>query len=372
MKPLQFWHSHLNCPMHERDRKRAVEDWQGQHTVWLLPNSNTDFAWQQEQYNLMALASEEPEIVDIYHVGENGYVYGVDSEKLFANSRVDDGLLDVWLNCKGFELTPAPQTVKLEVPEIIDGHVSYREDEFPIAPKGFLPVESVDESGRFNARWSPPFKTVSPDAETHARYGPFAAGDLDGLPIGTSLKDGTKSLFCVARWPPPLQFLIPESAGMDVLVALQQMRQIAALSSTEPRAIQMAKDAAGSSISEGHTSFELGWFWPTLLGNGPEAIRFRLEEFGIKPATIEELSKNDQFKNLMGKRMEIRRAFGPVGLFWALLIEWLEKFKPFSSCRNCGRLIQGKKGKKYCSRAENPDCYRHMQAIRKQKSRSKH
>jgi hypothetical protein len=63
--------------------------------------------------------------------------------------------------------------------------------------------------------------------------------------------------------------------GFDLILAYKQLKQIAGLSSRDARrAIQRAKDAAGYSVSDGHTSYELGCFLPKFEESGEEAIRF--------------------------------------------------------------------------------------------------
>jgi len=115
----------------------------------------------------------------------------------------------------------------------------------------------------------------------------------------------------------------------------------------------------------------LGCFWPKFEDGGEEAIQFWLEDIGIEPAPLKELRQNNRFKEFLALRMDIRRAIGVEGLLWALLIERLEKFNSFGSCKNCGRRIAGRKGKKYCGPKDNHQCYLKTQASRKRKSRPK-
>ena len=370
MKPLQVWLPNLDCRVNERDLQRAFHGWQGQLTIWLLPEIKETVRWREEHlYPLLAIPAECLEKIDVYHISDNGFVFGPGADKHFPHCRVD-GLLDAWLNCEDYELVRAPKGVELHVPAFSD-KVAYRTVQISVGPKGFLPIESFDESGRFTALWSPDFKTVSPDAESTARYGPFKIAELDGLPVAESQKDGSKSWFLACRWPEPLRALIPQSAGMDLILAQQKMKQIVKVSRTNARkAIQLAKDAARFSVSDGHTSRELGCFWPKFE-QGEDAVNSWAEDLGLKPAPIEELSKNDRFMKILASRMEIRRAVGVEGLFWALLIERLEKFNRSGSCNNCGRLIQGRKQKIYCGPQDNRDCYLETQATRKRRSRER-
>jgi len=58
----------------------------------------------------------------------------------------------------------------------------------------------------------------------------------------------------------------------------------------------------------------------------------------------------------MTEPVEIRRAWGPTGFFWTLLIDRLESAQTVRACARCGRPIKGTKRRRFCSRGENEVC----------------
>src|SRR5262245_25931847 len=56
-------------------------------------------------------------------------------------------------------------------------------------------------------------------------------------------------------------------------------------------------------------------------------------------------------------RQEIIRVWGPIGLFWALLLWQLKQGLRFSECEDCHHLNPGRKDKRYCGPDDDPVCY---------------
>jgi hypothetical protein len=94
---LPMWGPSLNFPEVARDAQRAFRAWQGEQTVWLLQGLQEAGRWREGQQWQLALPAELLDCVDVYHVGENGVVYGPNAEARFPNGRVQ-GLLEAWLN----------------------------------------------------------------------------------------------------------------------------------------------------------------------------------------------------------------------------------------------------------------------------------
>jgi hypothetical protein len=132
-----------------------------------------------------------------------------------------------------------------------------------------------------------------------------------------------------------------------------------------------ALERAGAYVFEGYTSLRWSWFWPTYAEGKDDAVLFGAENFGVRARSLAELSKDDRFSRRMAERVLIRRAWGPLGLFWALLIDRLEEHASFHSRGRCHGIIEGKKGKAYCSQSDNPECFGHRRAADKQKSRQR-
>jgi hypothetical protein len=381
MKPLQVWlpmlRSSLCSPEETGDLHRAMHAWRGEMTVWLLPELEKTVRWQEDPVkHLVAVPSEHLERVDVHNVGPNGYVVGRNSGIVFPGGRVD-GLLDAWLNVQKLGLVLAPHSIILtDVPEIHDSEVVYGRRELQFAPYGSLPLTLADgQEGKFSCRWPPEsvhYDGISPDAESEEMYGPFDPIVSDGLPMGVGQKTGRVSLWVTARWPDPFRSLVPAGDGADVFAGLCRMQAIAKQSSQDPfGALTRAREAASAYVFGGYTSRRWSWFWPTYAAGKEDAVLCGAEDFGVKARSFDELSKDDLFSRRMAERVQIRRAWGPLGLFWALLLDRLEGQVRLHSCGRCHRIIEGRKGKKYCSKSDSPECFRERRAADKQRSRQR-
>jgi hypothetical protein len=381
MKPLQIWlpvlRSTLCSPEDRRDLERAVHAWRGELTVWLLPELEKTVRWQEDSFRrFVAVPSEHFERVDVHHVGSNGYVVGTGSGIDFPGGRVD-GLLDAWLNCRKVEfITPPNSLILTDVPEICGTKVVYGRREVKCRPFGSLPLTLTDGSeGEFRCQWPPDsvhYEVVSADAESEGLYGPFDPIVSDGLPMAVGQKGGRLSLWVAARWPDPFRSLVPVGDGADVLAGLPLMRAIAKQSSQDVLgAMTRARETAGAYVFDGHTSRLWSWFWPTYAEGKEDAVLFGAENFGVEARSLAELSKDDGFSRAMAEPVPIRRAWGPLGLFWALLLDRLEEGARFNSCGRCHRIVEGKRGKRYCSKSDNPECFRERRAADKQRSRQR-
>jgi hypothetical protein len=381
MKPLQVWlptlHSTLRSPEDRRDLARAVREWRGELTVWLLPELGQTVRWQEDPFRrFVAVPSEHFERVDVHHVGSNGYVVGRGSEVIFPDGRVD-GLLDAWLKVRRLGLVLPPDSLVItDVPEIQGTKVVYRRRELKLGPFGSLPLTLADgQEGKFSCRWPPEsvhYESVSADAESEEMYGPFDPTVSGGLPMGVGHNDGRLSLWVAAQWPEPFRSLVPLGDGADVIAASSRMRAIAKQSSRDVLGARMrALEAAGDYVFDGYTSRRWSWFWPTYAEGKEDAVLFGAEKYGATARSFAELSADDRFSRAMAELEPIRRAWGPVGLFWALLLERLDQGTSFHACERCHRIIAGKKAKRYCNKSDNPECFKARRAADQRKSRER-
>jgi hypothetical protein len=148
------------------------------------------------------------------------------------------------------------------------------------------------------------------------------------------------------------------------------MAAIARQSAEDPSgALIRASQIAQMYVFQGHSSGEWTWFWPTSLGEGEEALLFKAEDHGFKVVSPNDLFTDPANRKLLTERIPIRRAWGPLGLFWALLLMQLEEHKPFRICARCHRIIQGQLRKKYCGPQDDPDCFNKRRKTDQRRSR---
>ncbi len=378
MTPLQIWlplfGSSLSIPAHERDAQRAFETWRGEMTVWLLPDIKTPARWREDSAGYVAsVPSETLNRIEIYHCGRNGHVIGP-SLNVFRECTVD-GLLEEWLNCTELDICSTPEKLRLAVPRLVEHQVGYEEIDLAFEAGPMIPITKFDEDkAEFSAGWPPhsaSYRTVSPEGESQVANGPLEPTHTGKSPIVRSSKTGVDSIHCVFRWPEPIRNLVPLSASWDVALGQQRMREIAETSSNDPaRALSLARENARGFVSEGTTSREWEWFLPTIDKGGTKAVVFQAEYFGITAKGWPDLRDRDEFKALLAQSVPIRRVWGSLGLFWALLLEQLEDHRQFLACQKCGRLIGGKKGKTFCGREDSVQCFLNRRASDKRKQRA--
>ena len=151
------------------------------------------------------------------------------------------------------------------------------------------------------------------------------------------------------------------------------MAEIARQSADDPEgALRKARDAAALYVTEGHTTQQLAWFLPTLMQEGKENLLFDLDRrFGMAFNTLDEAVQSTDMVEHMLKPVPIRRAWGVLGLCWALLLDKLEDGKAYRVCKLCDRIIAGKRGKQFCGPNDHQACYLNRRAGDRRRERSR-
>jgi hypothetical protein len=352
--------------------------------VWLLEDLKKTINWDEQrkhtQLRVLAIPAEHTDRLDVYHIGENGYVWGLHPHARFPNASVN-GLLDAWMNLYrpggGVDLFYAPQSIKMPVPRIMRRGVRYQESEFELIPGPTLPIDHLEEASRTAVMKWPPGDTkrppVSPEAESAEHYGPLKGAKFRGLPVALSSRDPKfRSLHVVYQLPQPFHELAPSGIGFDTLTGQARMKNIAKRSTDDlAAALQEARDLARPYISEGRTSKEFAWLGPVLQEKGEKgALRAALFDSRQEFASLKAAASSPAWKAEMGKIVSVRRAWGVLGLFWALLIDRLEVGLTFESCDRCGWNLSGKRGKRYCGRDDNKDCFNQRRADDRRRERT--
>ena len=230
--------------------------------------------------------------------------------------------------------------------------------------------------------WPPPGVNnglvISPSAESEDQYGPwkteFIERDGWSIPTLVSEKDPNhRSGLWLDVWPGNLLRFFPFGGGLDAIYANQTMRRIAEASAEDPvKALTEARDRSTRFLSKARTDLWNTWFVPILVRRNVDEALFAVEaKYSLEFQSLDEAMASDEFREEMRSTIEIQRALGVVGLFWALLIEQLEAGHSFQTCEWCRRLIRGRADKRYCNKRENPDCWRKRRSANRRRQRSK-
>jgi hypothetical protein len=363
MKALQVWLPALGPSLGHafvrRDAHRAFAAWQGEHTVYLVPGlrercryaeadeSGGEADESRGERQVLVIPAAHLDRLDVFHVGQNGYVWGPAAHERFPDRQVagllkgflsEDFLQDVSLSVPGV-------VSQLKVPSVSDGHVQFEGGHVVYEYKPFfelghvLPIEAIDKSGSFTLGWPPRglgCPPIDPDAEScdssHQR-----PDDLAGR--------------ACLRWGLPFKRLFTLTTGLDELVARIEMQEIMRLEDRD-LALHRAREALSPFASEATTPVELIKFWPAyaqaLQPNEP--LRPFWEEFGVNARCLEEARSAGKLR----EPRRVLRVWGGLGLLWALLLGDLERGVHF--CTRCGSPLR-RQGR-HCTLKDNPECFR--------------
>jgi hypothetical protein len=404
-----------------RDILRAFQLWDSQRTVWFLPGLDepTTLKAPDESAAFLYIPAEHFDRVAVYHANRDGYVYGEGSAHRFPESRLK-GLLQGWLNCPQPTEWPAEPSVELDVPVISPQGVRLERRRIelthdPWVPHRLNPDTNAMEPIKFPSR-GPHRISISSEAETRSRFGPWRWTNQPHLAV--SKTDPT--IFGFPRrliWPAPFSNLFPAFSGPDDLLALGRMKLCAKLREHNPIfALQRAQVWSAPYISQGIAPYELAETWPNFIQGGVSKLEHEKTVLASKghrkgrtatgsgtatePPNSEEVSSGDSWLKMgpdfmrgaanaaylgpaerfgisspseksdwrhtgmslmeatRDSMVSVTRAWGAVGLFWALLIDELENSRRLRTCRYCGRFLKGKGNKEYCGPNDDPECHK--------------
>jgi len=378
MRPMQVWvpalGNSVGLPWVRRDMQRAYEAWRDEEVMFLVPGLAEVRRWLMTLEKLeansavAAVPGEHPETVFVLHLSANGYLW----KSLQTPAWRIDGLLEAWLNFdvqNGRLISPPSPTMWLPSVEngvLVERDKAIRFESIVVetAAPPTVPISILDEERReIGIHWPPDERwpaTVHPDAEA-ADYPPqYSDGtdraDEDGGPRGLYY-----------WWPPPFGFLFGLGAGLDVFKALVDMRKISAEAAKgRQAALSRARLRASDYLSEGDSTLWSAVILPTALALGPDGFTAAAwETHGIIATDLAEASKSPR----ANERVPVVRAWGGIGLLWALLIDRLESDRPFHTCELCGRLLSARR--KVCGKRDDARCYKSRRAADKRRSRAK-
>jgi hypothetical protein len=232
--------------------------------------------------------------------------------------------------------------------------------------------------------WKRVFKTVMwgrigpalpPGAESSDYYGHLNRADVGQVPVVLSQRDREfRSIHVVCALPKPFDNLVPYGASMDTLYGNALMTRFAQLSRRDAQgALRKAHDAAAPYLSKGLSTHELVCYFPTLVREDANiALRHAWLQLNL-PAfrEPEQLLRSPAWREAMETPVPVRRAWGVLGLFWALLLGEFERGVKYGACERCGRVFGGQRSKQFCGRGDDINCYHERRASDRQREREK-
>ncbi len=388
MKPLQIWLPYFNEALSDsalrRDLERAQKEWTGEVTIWLDPSWGKPCRWMTPGGTGIELAipAETSNRIDIYHLGSNGHIHG-NQNALRFDGPCQKNILRDFLNCltgdeeHRLEIVAPPKELTMRFPKISGDSIVYIDKAFSYTAGGTGRLKLTGDRS-FETTFASPgeMPVVSPSEESSERYGEMKRidylDDEERIPIFTSEKDpDVRSILTLHRWPGALEGLFPFGGGPDAILTLIRVKAVAVMSDTQPeKALHDALSYSARYLSEG-TGMRLDtWLYPLINELGPDGALTELEGvYDLAFSSMKAAFSSEKFYEEMSRRVVIRRALGVAGLFWALLIDELEAARVFRRCERCTRFIQGRKGKRFCGKTDNTQCWRERRAESRRRER---
>jgi len=372
--PLQLWlpllsFDFLGGPSF-RDLQRAQEEWKGEHRIWLLPEAPAVIRWACQigpySFHEMAVQSETFNVLSVIHVDDEGNCFPSAGDLLLESweGRLPADLLMQWLNQKFF-ITPGKKKIKINVPDISGRKVKYKQRTIKLSPGPSLRISQLTDDGKFKMAWpdgkSELARSVNPEEEIR---------DYRGLPEWEATSEGDFPLAIDAEGMRSLSVWLIGSSPFDKMfpsgLSLNDVHQQSAMKSVAMRNdVTNAKRWLQQMTTVASTTLEASYLAPVVEARGSEAAlciasNKLITSYG-SIRSLQDLAKHEDYPKVFLSPVKIRRCFGWLGYFWWELNQLLEK-REMVTCELCGNLIFGKIGKRFCGKAENPNCYHSRRA----------
>jgi hypothetical protein len=326
----------------------------------------------------LAIPAEHFDHLDVFHVSESGRIYGPSVNNYFPKGELE-GLLTAWLNVFKSEriaLHCVPKHFEMEVPIVRSDGVRYCKKKINLEAAPFFPIYSEDGQ-LFDLRWPPRRFPPTVSAEAEIRNCPSQISTRAGDKPDSS-ETGLALVQFLLSWPKPLDKIMPIASGLDDLSSQASMARIA---QDKVRSLLEAQELAAPYLFPGHTTLLLSWFSPTLSEVGMKHLLLMAESKGlVLPRMLrtdwsriraEQLLADESWRRVLARLVPMRRAWGAVGLFWALFLDFLETERNFQNCERCGRILLGKHGKRFCGKADDFECFEARRARDKRTLRNR-
>jgi hypothetical protein len=365
MTPIQLWlptfFGGVARPQLRRDMQRMFRARTSERVMWSVPGWTGPSRWMQDGTRVSCLNGECPECVRILHIGANGVVVGPAAAS-FPGLSVS-GLLDAWLNDDFVraESRPSGGGHRVDIPDPAPGGVRMCTVELTIPGEIEFPITHLDDGAAAAiAQWPPrpgmP-ATVSPEMES----------------VSLGRRSSNESLKLRIAWLAPFNGMQPLVVSADDMFARAKMQEIANDSGDDQegacaRAVIEARDW----VTEGQASWNEAWLQPIIATEGEVSALIAIESrFGVSAGSLEEAYKIRDLRARLSAPIPVTRAWGVPGLMWALLLDRLSAARPYRTCERCGKLLSGRGHKRFCSAADNPECFRGRKAQDKRQGRGR-
>jgi hypothetical protein len=363
--PIQIWlpslHGGALQPERQRDLRRVHAAWRDDHVIWTVPGWCGPRAWSKDGLKVGCISGEALECFRILYVGDKG---GIFDPAVFAfQKRNVEGLLEDWLSPRAIGAAPRDsEPLTFPCPVVAEGGVTYLPEAFRGGAESVFPFAKMNSSARrATAQW--PEAPNGPAPISPAEESQVAAGDAALA----------KTLALDFVWSAPFDQLAPAIITSDDVFAQAQMKDVRldALDSID-LAVEKARLSARDWLTEGRATTIHAWLQPIIASEGEDAAVIALQSrFNVDHESLAAAYADPKIREALVQPMQVRRALGVPGLMWALLLDDLADGPRRRMCESCGRPIEGRKNKRFCTKKDSLECFEEQMRRRQRKSRAR-
>ncbi|MFS0776481.1 hypothetical protein ABC255_10775 [Neobacillus sp. 3P2-tot-E-2] len=389
MKPIQLWLPVLNVswdtPSFKRDVERAQRKWLGEDRIWLLPEIDEIVRWELREETTTifecAIPSETFNMITVVNVSKDGAMYPQVGDAIPSswNGKLPKNLFAMWINSGDPTFISSTKNwIKMTMPYIKKNKLSYVERRVDLSPGPGIPCYLLNEEERqIELTWPPKgsrfVESISPETESKEFFGEFKwenepTGDKGNIVVNN---DGVKAFHTEILWKKPFNEMFPLGGGcVDLLNHWTYLNSC--IKSIDENRSNITTQVCRFS-SEGWTNLEWQMVWPAYVTGNMRKLLFDIEgTFNIEVNDIKELLQHERYFHIFHEKIPVTRIFGWEGYFWWELNNIVNvENKSINTCNLCGNIIHGKKGKSFCNKEDNLDCYRKRKRFDKRKERKK-
>ncbi|OIJ16501.1 hypothetical protein BKP45_21070 [Anaerobacillus alkalidiazotrophicus] len=383
MKPFQIWLPLFNIswetPSFSRDVERAQRSWDGEDRIWLIPGLKEVKRWSIKEglstFNECAIPSETFNNITIVNVSKNRTFFPQEGNGIPGEwgGNFPENLLNLWVSSNPTFIS-IDNKFKMNIPFFINDKVAYKEVIRTMPPGPIIPITKVDKEDLLvELKWTPNnnIESISPEVESSEFFGKYKWEKEPKNTFNLAVNDGGKKAFHTAiLWKQPIQEMFPLGGGIDLLNHNSYLRRC--LKDKQKNKVNIALQASRLT-TVGWTTLEKQMVFPALYSGCMKNLLFEIEgSFDIEVNSFEELTEHELYTETFHSRIEVTRIFGWEGYFWWQLNNLVNvENKSIKTCELCEGMISGKIDKRYCSKKENPDCFRKRKAANKRNERKK-
>lgn len=342
--PLQVWSTvlpkYILDEEYRRDLHRAEMYYKRENLIFFSIEVEKVGKWIEHYKNVspycMGIPADAINVITVYHIDKLGNIF----PPIPTIDKIRKGLYIDWLNSE-FEIIPENEPFEL-ISRRLTKKYAYTE-KISISPDiaYIKSYKSMSNLWRYNLEKILPKKIIS------------------------IIKENESSCFRII-FPEPFDFIFPTGGGIYTLYNYYLMKRYLELSlKNKDLMVKIIRSEKTPYLSEISSTINRSWFMPKLYSKTTNILLEIQGKFSLEFKSKKEAMSSIKFMKKIRHNIVIKRIYGWIGYFWWEFYQDLIKKSTVKICKNCGTIINGgRSNRKYCSKEENPDCWKERAALR--------